>query len=371
MKKILFLTAYPINNKTAGQNYTLQLLNELSYDNVIDVIYWNYPNHTTIIHNENINIIGQYNTNNAFKTFFHSITKILFPLFIVRYNKDIKKWIQHHSHNYDIIYFDFSQTFIYSKYIKEHPCKIMMCHDIIAQKYERNKFSFLYNWLVRRTEKKILNYGNYIISFSPKDQLLLEKFYGIKSDTVSFFINKDILNINYKNIIIDNYFVFYGAWNRTENTQGLKWFLHNVYPLCSNVKIKILGGFLSNKIQETISKYNNIEYLGFVNNPYTVIAKSQALLAPIFSGAGVKVKVIEALALGTPVIGTDIAFEGIDNIKLNDRALLLKANNKEDFIKFITNNQTIDAKHKNNAKELFLTLYNGNKFKEKFKFILK
>ena len=42
-----------------------------------------------------------------------------------------------------------------------------------------------------------------------------------------------------------------------------------------------------------------------------MIANSRALIAPVFSGAGVKVKVLEALACGTPVVGTDIAFEGI------------------------------------------------------------
>jgi len=34
---------------------------------------------------------------------------------------------------------------------------------------------------------------------------------------------------------------------------------------------------------------------------------SKALISPLFTGAGIKVKVIEALACGIPVIGTDIA----------------------------------------------------------------
>ena len=137
MQKILFLTAYPINNKTAGQNYTLQLLNDLSKDNSIDIIYWEYPEHQSIIDRKNINIIGKYKINNWFKTILYSIIKCKFPLFIVRYNRHVKNWIIQNYNKYDIIYFDFSQTFVYSQYIKDHPCKIMMCHDIISQKYER------------------------------------------------------------------------------------------------------------------------------------------------------------------------------------------------------------------------------------------
>lgn len=365
MKRILIITAYPVNNKTAGQNYTLQLLNDLSDDNIIDVIYWDYPEHKTIINNKNVNIIGKYKTNTFLKTIFYSISKRVFPLFVVRYNDKIKSWIKQHSNEYDILYFDFSQTFIYSKYVN-HSHKIMMCHDIIAQKYERKKFSSLYNWLVRKTEKELLSNGNLILSFSNKDKLLLEKTYNIKSEVVSFYISKNIININFENINIEDYFVFYGAWNRKENTDGLEWFLYNVYPYCSEFKIKIIGGSLNTKIKGIISKYKNIEYLGFVDNPYIIIAKSQALLAPIFSGAGVKVKVIETMALGTPVIGTEIAFEGIENIDIDDKKILIEANNKNEFINSINNYIPINTSFKSNARNKFLDLYDRNKFKEKF-----
>lgn len=366
MKRILIITAYPVNNKTAGQNYTLQLLNDLSSDYIIDVIYWDYPGHETIINNKNINIIGEYKTNTILKTIYHSITNGLFPLFAVRYNTNIIKWLKQYSDNYDILYFDFSQTFVFSKYIN-HPCKIMMCHDIIAQKYERKRFSFLYNWLVKITENRLLNYGNHILSFSNKDKLLLEKYYNVKSDIVSFYISQNIIDIDFDKINIDNFFVFYGAWNRKENTDGLEWFLYNVYPNCSNVRIKIIGGSLNTKIKDLISKYNNIEYLGFVDNPYNIIAKSQALLAPVFSGAGVKVKVIETMALGTPVIGTDIAFEGIENIKFNNKEILIVANNKNEFINSIKNYSPVDITYKKNIRNKFLAFYDKDKFVEKLK----
>ncbi len=54
-----------------------------------------------------------------------------------------------------------------------------------------------------------------------------------------------------------------------------------------------------------------MELLGFVENPYPVLAGARALIAPLFQGAGVKFKVLEALACGTTVVGTEIALEGI------------------------------------------------------------
>ena len=45
MLKILFITAFPPNTKTAGQNYSRQLLEDLSSDCDIEVCYWGYPEH--------------------------------------------------------------------------------------------------------------------------------------------------------------------------------------------------------------------------------------------------------------------------------------------------------------------------------------
>lgn len=370
MNRLLFITAYPINNKTAGQNYSLQLLIDLSHDYSVDIIYWNYPNHNTTIKNiKNLNVIMELNTNSVLKTLYYSIIKCSFPLFTVRYNSFVYKWLKQNQNNYDMIYFDFSQTFIYSKPII-HPYKVMMCHDIIAQKYQRKKFSFLYNWLVRMTEKNLLKNGNSIFTFSAKDKFLIKSMYGMNSEIVPFYIGKEILDINLKDIEIENYFVFYGAWNRKENSDGLKWFIKEVYPSCKDTNIKIIGGALDTEIKVLISNYTNIEYLGFINNPYKIIAKSKAIIAPLFSGAGVKVKVIEALALGTPIIGTDIAFEGIDNIISDNRKFLIKANNKKDFIEKIKKHCDINSEEKSKAQKIFINNYNEGKFIEIIKSII-
>lgn len=77
------------------------------------------------------------------------------------------------------------------------------------------------------------------------------------------------------------------------------------------ILIKVVGGGLSNDLQEKIKREANIDYVGFVDNPYEYLSKSKALIAPLKKGAGVKVKVVEAIACGCPIIGTDVAFEGI------------------------------------------------------------
>jgi len=70
-----------------------------------------------------------------------------------------------------------------------------------------------------------------------------------------------------------------------------------------------MGSGLDKKI---ISKFENIEYLGFIENPFVIIENSKALITPIFKGAGVKIKVFDALSCGVPVIGNVLAFESLN-----------------------------------------------------------
>ena len=54
---------------------------------------------------------------------------------------------------------------------------------------------------------------------------------------------------------IENKFCFYGAWNRTENSAGLEWFLENVYPnLPASVDFQfaVIGGGICGIFLRTI-----------------------------------------------------------------------------------------------------------------------
>ena len=88
---------------------------------------------------------------------------------------------------------------------------------------------------------------------------------------------------------------------------GLVWFIKDVFPLLKeNIKnsLFVMGGGLSKEYQEIYLKPNKINYLGFVENSYARIVQSSAAIVPLFTGAGVKVKVLDSFTAGTPVIGT-------------------------------------------------------------------
>lgn len=308
MKKILFISAFPPSTEGAGVKYTYNLINDLRKEYVVDLYFFE---------NEILECKIKYKSkikNSLLLKIIRCLTLPFFhPFFTVRFSISTLITLKKISKNYDIIYFDFSQVFIYSLFIN-HKNKFLMCHDIIYQKYLRKKIIFNYiekKW-IKMTEKFVLSYSNNkLIVFSEKDAELAHDYYKIKNTmVVDFYINDEI-----KDAIpdkVDDYFCFFGSWSRPENIESLIWFINKVLPkIPLELKFKIIGPSLPSSVLVLLECFPNIHYLGFVENPYPIIARSKALIAPIFNGAGVKVKCLESLLCGIPVIGTQVALEGI------------------------------------------------------------
>jgi glycosyltransferase involved in cell wall biosynthesis len=362
MNRILFITAFPPNKLTAGQNYSKELLSLLSEDYKIDLIFFSYPNHEIEV-NSKVNVLKKVNVSLASKIYSWVHFPFLHPFFLLRFRFRLLLFLIKNAKNYKFLYFDFSQIFIYSFFIKKS-FKILMCHDVIYQKLKRNRFFYFnpFNSLLFFTEKYILKSADLLLTFSKKDQLLLKNNYGLNSSTINFFINDKIKFVDYHKVNLSFKFCFFGAWNRPENMKGLNWFVDNVLPhLKHELKFEIIGPGLDEGFISKIKDNKKIKYLGFLEDPYIKIAESQALIAPIFQGAGVKVKVIESLASGTPVIGTEVAFEGIDNFY--EGALLL-CKEAKDFINVLNELKPISIDSKGDIKKYFEKSYQENKIKD-------
>lgn len=346
--RILFITPFSPSSNHAGVVYTRQLLLELSKSCVVDLIYFRNYKEKSFYPQKNINILEEVLIGNFFKMLGVLSVLWVFPIFSARFSwgkyRMIDSLVQ--NNHYDYIYFDFSQTFAYSLFIN-HPQKILMAHDVMAQKYSRMKtyFRFWAKW----TEKKILKTG-IVFTFSDKDCAIISNLYHIQSTPTTFFLSKEVKLA--MPTAIGDYFVFFGGWSRSENYEALKWFVQKVNPLIPHIKYKIIGGGLPNSINNLLPP--NFEYLGFVVNPYPIIANAKAEIAPLRKGAGVKVKCIDALGCGTPVIGTEVAFEGIPS---EFHGFLILAETAKDYVNAIVNNN-FNIVDRVMYKNFFLQRYN-------------
>lgn len=347
MKKLLYVTAFPPNRRSGGQTFSLNAIKDLQSKYEVSIIYYSYNGHE----------LGDIKSATILKTESPSLFNCIkipwvFPLFSRRYSRKMCKYIKKIAFQYDVLYFDFSQCALYSLYIN-HPIKIIRCHDIIYQKYLRSH-PILAHW-VKRSEKKILSSAKIVLTPSKKDCQLIQNVYNLKSD----YTHEYLENFTKENLIsYENYrgYILFGLWSRKENLKGLIWLVKNVIPFLTPEmvsQIVIMGGGLEQEYIEKYLKPYNIKYLGYIENQYEEIKKYRAMIVPLFEGAGIKVKVLDSFLTGTPVIGTDVAFEGIEYID----SMMIRCNTASEFIYAIEKDNNLIDKYNNHKR--FVELYNN------------
>lgn len=107
---------------------------------------------------------------------------------------------------------------------------------------------------------------------------------------------------------------FLGSLDWKPNQEGLLWFVENVFPglLARNdgMKLHIAGRNTPAWLQKRIN-VKGIVFHGEIPDARDFIREHGILVAPCFSGGGMRVKIIEAMAYGKPVVTTAIGAEGL------------------------------------------------------------
>ena len=122
--------------------------------------------------------------------------------------------------------------------------------------------------------------------------------------------------------------VFLGNFRYFANTDAAFFFVKNIWPLVTSqidAQLYIVGPLLPKGIQRLLSndvaKLNseNITVTGFVEEDIKkeILTKSWLSVAPIRIGSGTKLKILESMAIGTPVVATPVGIEGIEAINNN------------------------------------------------------
>jgi polysaccharide biosynthesis protein PslH len=102
------------------------------------------------------------------------------------------------------------------------------------------------------------------------------------------------------------------------NVDGVMWFAREMYPLIRKdipeSQFYVVGQRPVAEVRALPESEPSITVTGYVADPTPYIAGSACLIVPLRSGGGMRVKILEALARGIPVVSTTIGYEGIDLI---------------------------------------------------------
>jgi glycosyltransferase involved in cell wall biosynthesis len=108
--------------------------------------------------------------------------------------------------------------------------------------------------------------------------------------------------------------LFVGTFKWLPNSEAVEFLVEKVWPLIKkqvpHVKLWIVGNSPTPKVYSYEQHDNSIKVTGGIPDIRDAYAGAHILLAPVFSGKGTRYKILEAMATGTPAVGTGIALEG-------------------------------------------------------------
>jgi glycosyltransferase involved in cell wall biosynthesis len=113
-----------------------------------------------------------------------------------------------------------------------------------------------------------------------------------------------------------------GSLDWEPNIEGLRWFLSEVWPkvLSQNdrLKLHIAGRNASEKLKDFFSAQANVVFEGEVADANAYINSKSIMIVPLLSGSGMRIKVIEGMALTKAIVSTSVGCEGITAIDGKD-----------------------------------------------------
>lgn len=177
----------------------------------------------------------------------------------------------------------------------------------IAQKVESIKY--------KKLEKNLPKLFNKFLFVSKDEQILFEKEYNLpKGNTIyspyalSDFAKSAIKNKDRKNLL------YIGNLKLKNNYLSILWFVRNVfsdiYKRNKSINLNIIGDIDDSLKDELTRENNNIKVMGYVEDLNREIQNAALIISPVLYGAGVKVKLIDAISRGQIVVANEKAIEG-------------------------------------------------------------
>ncbi len=196
----------------------------------------------------------------------------------------------------------------------------------------KKKYLKILSKRIKKFEISYINKYDLLVTITKRDLDIYNKLGNTKPSFVSMTginveeLNTDKIETQYPSVF------HLGALDWAPNQEGIIWFLRNVWKKLikkhSNLKFYIAGRNAPRWFVEETKKYNNVIFLGEVADAYSFMKSKAIMIVPLFSGSGMRIKIIEGMALGKTIVSTSIGTEGIDTTHTKN---IILANNSEEF----------------------------------------
>lgn len=199
--------------------------------------------------------------------------------------------------------------------------KTIVLNHNCEQEYFRDNNSWIKNLLllpvVRRNERHSYKECDYNIFLTEEDEATFKKLYG--SSETKCIVGGCFLRKGEKiNVEDDRPFdkenpkiVISGTMGNVQNLDGINYFLDELYRFIpENISVVLTGRNPSGELKEKVAQYNNVRIIENPENILDIVGQCDIFVCPTRLGGGMKLRIIDGLRCGLPVIAHKVSARG-------------------------------------------------------------
>ncbi len=203
--------------------------------------------------------------------------------------------------------------------------KVLDAHNALWLLYQRladtmpfgpKKLLLQRDWrLLKKYEGQLCREFDTVLAVSQEDKIALEEAAGKSLDAIVIPIAVDTDEVALVNRQPNaNHILHIGTMYWPPNIDGILWFIREIYPHIRAKRPDITFDVVGARPPQEILAYHGqdgINVTGYVDDPAPYYENCSAMVIPLRAGGGMRVKILNALAQGLPMVSTSLGAEGI------------------------------------------------------------
>lgn len=226
--------------------------------------------------------------------------------------------------SFDMVFIEHLHMAQYAEFIRGVPI-LLREHNIETMMMKRyyknasNPLEKIYAYLqwrkLKKYESTILNHFDCCIVLSKVDQMLLQRLSPrAKTEVIPCGVDLEYFK-PWSGVREKNKIIFIGNLLFKPTFEGVFYFLNQIWPLIKknrkDVGFHIVGPYPPERQAELV-QYPDVTLLGYVKDVRPQMLSSAVEVVPLKIASGVRLKILEAMAMNLPIVSTSVGCEGLD-----------------------------------------------------------
>ena len=158
---------------------------------------------------------------------------------------------------------------------------------------------------------------------------------------------------------------FLGNMRNSANADSLRYIANEVLPLIGDVMLEV-SGEVSEDLRQELEASEKVMFLGRVEDTREALRSASVFLAPIAYGTGIKTKILEAMAIGVPIVTNSVGNEGIGLVDGVDAFVADTAHEQAAAVRRLMEDRELAARLADSARRKAAEVFDWKKSLENF-----